>query len=51
MVRSGYVWLELGGQLVEAVVNANQYQFVTRRNDRLTQLQIEIAVAYDNSIL
>jgi len=51
MVRSGYVWLELDGQLVEAVVNANQYQFVTRRNDRLTQLQIEVAVAYDNSIL
>jgi len=51
MVRSGYVWLELGGTLVEAVVNANQYQFVTRRNDRLTQLQIEIAVAYDNNIL
>ena len=51
MVRSGYVWLELGGQLVEAVVNANQYQFVTRRNDRLTQLQLEVAVAYDNSIL
>ena len=51
MVRSGYVWLELNGQLVEAVVNANQYQFVTRRNDRLTQLQIEVAVAYDNSIL
>jgi hypothetical protein len=51
MVRSGYVWLELGGTLVEAVVNANQYQFVTRRNDRLTQLQIEVAVAYDNSIL
>ena len=51
MVRSGYVWLELNGQLVEAVVNANQYQFVTRRNDRLTQLQIEVAVAYDNNIL
>jgi hypothetical protein len=51
MVRSGYVWLELNGTLVEAVVNANQYQFVTRRNDRLTQLQIEVAVAYDNNIL
>ena len=51
MVRSGYVWLELNGTLVEAVVNANQYQFVTRRNDRLTQMQIEIAVAYDNNIL
>ena len=51
MVRSGQVWLELDGQLVEAVVNANQYQFVTRRNDRLTQLQIEVAVAYDNNIL
>ena len=51
MVRSGYVWLEVNGQLVEAVVNANQYQFVTRRNDRLTQLQIEVAVAYDNNIL
>ena len=51
MVRSGYVWLELNGTLVEAVVNANQYQFVTRRNDRLTQLQLEVAVAYDNNIL
>jgi len=51
MVRSGYVWIELNGTLVEAVVNANQYQFVTRRNDRLTQMQIEIAVAYDNNIL
>ena len=51
LVRSGYVWLELDGQLVEAVVNANQYQFVTRRNDRLTQLQLEVAVAYDNNIL
>jgi hypothetical protein len=51
LVRSGQVWLELDGDLVEAVVNANQYQFVTRRNDRLTQLQLEIAVAYDNNIL
>ena len=51
MVRSSQVWLELDGQLVEAIVNANTYQFVTRRNDRLTQLQIEIAVAYKNSIL
>ena len=51
LVRSGQVWLELDGQLVEAVVNANQYQFVTRRNDRLTQLQLEVAVAYDNNIL
>jgi hypothetical protein len=51
MVRSGQVWLELDGQLVEAVVNANQYQFVTRRNDQLQQLQIEIAVAYKNNIL
>jgi len=51
LVRSGQVWLELNGQLVEAVVNANAYQFVTRRNDRLTQLQLEVAVAYDNTIL
>jgi hypothetical protein len=51
MVRSGQVWLELDGQLVEAVVNANTYQFTTRRNDRLTQLQVEVAVAYKNNIL
>ena len=51
MVRSGQVWLELDGQLVEGIVNANQYQFVTRRNDQLQQLQIEIAVAYKNNIL
>ncbi|NDE23317.1 MAG: hypothetical protein EBZ96_10820 [Synechococcaceae bacterium WB9_3_282] len=51
LVRSGQVWLELDGQLVEAVVNANSYQFVTRRNDQLQQLQIEIAVAYKNNIL
>ena len=51
LVRSGQVWLELDGQLVEAVVNANQYQFVTRRNDQLQQLQLEVAVAYKNNIL
>jgi hypothetical protein len=51
MVRSGQVWLELDGQLVEAIVNANTYQFTTRRNDRLTQLQVEVAVAYKNAIL
>ena len=51
LVRSGQVWLQLDGKLVEAVVNANQYQFVTRRNDQLQQLQIEIAVAYKNNIL
>ena len=51
LVRSGQVWLELDGQLVEAVVNANQYQFVTRRNDQLQQLQLEIAIAYKNNIL
>ena len=51
LVRSSQVWLEIDGNLVEAVVNANQYQFVTRRNDQLQQLQIEIAVAYKNNIL
>jgi hypothetical protein len=51
MVRSGQVWLELDGQLVEAIVNTNTYQFTTRRNDRLTQLQVEVAVAYKNNIL
>ena len=51
MVRSGQVWLEINGELVEGIVNANQYQFVTRRNDQLQQLQIEIAVAYKNNIL
>jgi len=51
MIRSGQVWLELNGQLVEAIVNANTYQFTTRRNDRLTQLQVEVAVAYKNNIL
>lgn len=51
LVRSSQVWLEIDGQLVEGIVNANQYQFVTRRNDQLQQLQIEIAVAYKNNIL
>jgi hypothetical protein len=51
LLRSGQVWLELDGDLVEAVVNTNQYQFVTRRNDQLQQLQIEVAVAYKNNIL
>ena len=51
LVRSGQVWLELDGQLVEAVVNANSYQFVTRRNDQLQQLQLEVAIAYKNNIL
>ncbi|NDG19093.1 MAG: hypothetical protein EB117_12585 [Betaproteobacteria bacterium] len=51
MIRSSQVWLELDGTLVEAIVNANTYQFTTRRNDRLTQLQVEVAVAYTNNIL
>ncbi len=51
LVRSSQVWLEINGELVEGIVNANQYQFVTRRNDQLQQLQIEIAVAYKNNIL
>ena len=51
MIRSSQVWLELNGQLVEAIINTNSYQFVTRRNDRLTQLQVEVAVAYKNTIL
>jgi len=51
LLRSSQVWLELDGTLVEAVVNANQYQFVTRRNDQLQQLQLEVAVAYKNNIL
>ena len=34
-----------------AIINTNQYQFVTRRNDKLQQLQIEVAVAYKNNIL
>jgi hypothetical protein len=51
LVRSSQVWLEIDGELVEAVVNANTYQFVTRRNDQLQQLQLEVAVAYKNNIL
>ena len=51
LVRSGQVWLEIDGNLVEAVVNANSYQFVTRRNDQLQQLQLEVAIAYKNNIL
>lgn len=51
LIRSSQVWLELDGQLVEAVVNADTYQFVTRRNDKLQLLQVEIAVAYKNNIL
>jgi hypothetical protein len=51
LVRSSQVWLEINGTLEEAVVNTNTYQFVTRRNDKLQQLQIEIACAYKNSIL
>jgi len=51
LLRSSQVWLEIDGNLVEAVVNTNTYQFVTRRNDQLQQLQLEIAVAYKNNIL
>ena len=51
LIRSSQVWLELDGQLVEAVVNTNTYQFVTRRNDKLQLLQVEISEAYKNNIL
>lgn len=51
MIRSAQVWLQIDGALVEGIVNTNSYQFYTRRNDRLQQLQVEISVAYRNSIL
>jgi hypothetical protein len=51
MIRSAQVWLQIDGAMVEAIVNTNSYQFYTRRNDRLQQLQVEISVAYRNSIL
>jgi len=51
MIRSAQVWLQIDGALVEGIVNTNNYQFYTRRNDRLQQLQVEISVAYRNSIL
>jgi len=51
LIRSSQVWLELDGQLVEAVVNTNTYQFVTRRNDKLQLLQVEISEAYKNNVL
>jgi hypothetical protein len=51
MVRSGQVWLQIDGEMIEGIVQTNTYKFVTKRNDQLQQLQVEVMVAYRNSIL
>lgn len=51
MIRSGQVWLQIDGEMIEGIVQTNTYRFVTRRNDQLQQLQVEVMVAYRNSIL
>lgn len=51
LVNSPQVWLEINGALIEAIVQNTSYQFMTRRNDKLQQLQITLRVAYKNTIV
>ena len=51
IINSPQVWVEIDGELIEAIVEDNSYQFYTRRNDKLQQLQLRVKIAYKNTII
>lgn len=51
IINSPQVWVEIDGELIEAIVEDNSYQFYTRRNDNLQQLQLRVKIAYKNTII
>lgn len=49
LVTAPQVWMLIGGILVEAVVENENYRFITRKNDKLQPLQITLRSAYKNT--
>ena len=51
LVYSPEVYLLIDGELIEAVVDTNAYQFFQKPQDDLVQLQIDVRIAYKTEVI
>jgi hypothetical protein len=51
LIYSPQVYLQIGSELVEAVVNTSSFQFHTRPQDKLQQIQVDVKIAYQNRVI
>jgi hypothetical protein len=51
LIYSPQVYLQIGSELVEGIVNTSSFTFHTRPQDKLQQLQVEVKIAYKNSVI
>jgi hypothetical protein len=51
LIYSPQVYLQIGSELVEAIVNTSSFAFHTRPQDKLQQLQVEVKIAYKNNVI
>jgi hypothetical protein len=51
LIYSPQVYLQIGSELVEAIVNTSTFAFHTRPQDKLQQLQVDVKIAYKNSVI
>lgn len=51
LIYSPQVYLQIGNELVEAIVNTSTFAFHTRPQDKLQQLQVEVKIAYKNNVI
>lgn len=51
LIYSPQVYLQIGTELVEAIVNTASFVFHTRPQDKLQQLQVEVKIAYKNNVI
>jgi hypothetical protein len=51
LIYSPQVYLQIGSELVEAIVNTSSFTLHTRPQDKLQQLQVEVKIAYKNNVI
>jgi hypothetical protein len=51
LIYSPQVYLQIGSELVESIVNTSSFTFHTRPQDKLQQLQVEVKIAYKNNVI
>jgi hypothetical protein len=51
LIYSPQVYLQIGSELVEGIVNTSSFTFHTRPQDKLQQLQVEVKIAYKNNVI
>jgi hypothetical protein len=51
LIYSPQVYLQIGNELVEGIVNTSSFTFHTRPQDKLQQLQVEVKIAYKNNVI